>query len=111
DASDIDIANRELEDKRNRGEVSCAECRRLKIKCDKSVPCQSCQRRGCASLCPNGALATGQGTRFVLAATEHLHRRIGKLSNRIRQLEDALCDLHSQHGDSGPHPLLVPDLL
>jgi len=47
---------------------------RLKIKCDKQIPCQSCQvgaaqyasireksvltnstkRRGCASLCPNG---------------------------------------------------------
>ncbi|TFK37315.1 hypothetical protein BDQ12DRAFT_685155 [Crucibulum laeve] len=36
---------RELEMKRNRGEVSCAECRRLKIKCDKQIPCQSCQVR------------------------------------------------------------------
>lgn len=27
---------------------------RLKLKCDKSVPCSSCMRRGCASICPNG---------------------------------------------------------
>src|SRR5258707_6272160 len=84
--------SREIEMERNRGEISCAECRRclvphtpllalshalyvptrLKIKCDKQIPCQSCQvcptqqflmclhltfptkRRGCASLCPNG---------------------------------------------------------
>ncbi|TDL15880.1 hypothetical protein BD410DRAFT_81333 [Rickenella mellea] len=46
---------REIELKRSRGEVSCAECRRLKIKCDKKLPCSSCQRRGCASLCPNGS--------------------------------------------------------
>lgn len=97
---------RELELKRSRGEVSCAECRRLKIKCDKRIPCTSCQRRGCAALCPNGSLATGQGTRFVLAATEHLHRRITKMSGRIRELEDALAALHSKHS-AQPHPLLT----
>ncbi|KAK0205099.1 fungal-specific transcription factor domain-containing protein, partial [Desarmillaria ectypa] len=103
---------RELEQKRNRDnyQVSCAECRRLKIKCDKQIPCQSCQRRGCAALCPNGSLATGQGTRFVLAATEHLHRRIAKLSGRIRQLEDALSSLHSQHS-TDRHPLLQDELI
>jgi hypothetical protein len=57
--------SREIEMKRNRGEISCAECRRcvafytpqlarshpfyvparLKIKCDKQIPCQSCQVR------------------------------------------------------------------
>ncbi|KAF9016385.1 hypothetical protein BDZ89DRAFT_546736 [Hymenopellis radicata] len=41
--------------------------------------------------------ATGQGTRFVLAVTEHLHKRISKLSGRIRQLEDALSSLHAEH--------------
>ncbi|KAI0262363.1 fungal-specific transcription factor domain-containing protein [Gloeopeniophorella convolvens] len=97
--------SREIEMKRNRGEISCAECRRLKIKCDKQIPCQSCQRRGCAALCPNGSLATGQGTRFVIAATEHLHRRITRMSDRIRQLEDALSVLQASHSTE-PHPLL-----
>ncbi|KDQ26287.1 hypothetical protein PLEOSDRAFT_1077318 [Pleurotus ostreatus PC15] len=89
---------RELEMKRNRGE------------CDKQIPCQSCQRRGCAALCPNGSLATGQGTRFVLAATEHLHRRISRLRDRVRQLEDALAALQAKQS-SEPHPLLREDLL
>ncbi|KDR81325.1 hypothetical protein GALMADRAFT_116293 [Galerina marginata CBS 339.88] len=101
---------RELELKRNRVQVSCAECRRLKIKCDKQIPCQSCQRRGCAALCPNGSLSTGQGTRFVLAATEHLHRRIARLSGRIRLLEDALSTIQAKHS-SEPHPLLHEDLI
>ncbi|KAI0046045.1 hypothetical protein FA95DRAFT_1520813 [Auriscalpium vulgare] len=96
---------REIELKRSRGEISCAECRRLKIKCDKQIPCQSCQRRGCAALCPNGSLATGQGTRFVIAATEHLHRRIARMSDRIRQLEDALSVLQASHSKE-PHPIL-----
>ncbi|TFK21657.1 hypothetical protein FA15DRAFT_672344 [Coprinopsis marcescibilis] len=101
---------RELELKRTRGEVSCAECRRLKIKCDKQVPCQSCVRRGCVALCPNGSLSTGQGTRFVLAATEHLHKRIGNLGGRVRQLEDALATLQASHSTE-PHPLLHDDLI
>ncbi|KAI0630478.1 hypothetical protein C8Q77DRAFT_1063524 [Trametes polyzona] len=97
---------REIELKRSRGEISCAECRRLKIRCDKTIPCQSCQRRGCAALCPNGDLATGQGTRFVLAATEHLHRRIAKMSERVHQLEDALAILQAKSSND-PHPLLT----
>ncbi|KAG6888704.1 hypothetical protein C0995_006495 [Termitomyces sp. Mi166 len=52
-----------------------------------------------------GSLSTGQGTRFVLAATEHLHRRIATLSARIRLLEDALMSLQASH------PLLHPDLV
>ena len=48
--------------------------------------------------------------RFVLAATEHLHRRISKLSGRIRQLEDALAALHAKHSTE-IHPLLHEDLM
>lgn len=36
------------------GELACAECRRLKLRCDKNVPCGSCYRRGCESICPLG---------------------------------------------------------
>ncbi|KAF7369259.1 Zn(2)-C6 fungal-type domain-containing protein [Mycena venus] len=105
---------RELEVKRSRGKsiplyLYLMRNARLKIKCDKQIPCQSCVRRGCSALCPNGALATGQGTRFVLAATEHLHRKIARMGERIRMLEDALTALHASKGgaDGAVHPLLV----
>ncbi|KAG2098886.1 hypothetical protein BD769DRAFT_1368676 [Suillus cothurnatus] len=97
------------EQKRSRGAMSCAECRRLKLKCDKTVPCSSCKRRGCSAICPNGSLTTGQGTRFVLADTEKLHQKIAQMSDRIRQLEDALSILHTSPGEQ--HPLLHRDLL
>ncbi|KZT28275.1 hypothetical protein NEOLEDRAFT_1129627 [Neolentinus lepideus HHB14362 ss-1] len=100
----------EQELKRARGAISCAECRRLKLKCDKTIPCSSCKRRGCASICPNGSLTTGQGTRFVLADTEKLHRKIQEMSDRIRQLEDALSILQGTITRE-PHPLLRRDLL
>lgn len=46
----------------------------------------------------------------MLAATEHLHRRIATLSGRIRQLEDALAALQLKHSNE-PHPLLHEDLI
>ncbi|KAK0469060.1 uncharacterized protein EV420DRAFT_1492278 [Desarmillaria tabescens] len=97
------------ESKRSQGRLSCAECR-LKLKCDKTVPCSSCKRRGCSAICPNGSLITGQGTRFVLADTEKLHQKIAHMSDRIRQLEDALMILQSTV-TTEPHPLLDRDLL
>ena len=48
--------------------------------------------------------------RFVLAATEHLHKRIAKMKERIRQLEDALAILQAKSSNE-PHPLLRDDLL
>ncbi|KAF7342041.1 Fungal-trans domain-containing protein [Mycena venus] len=123
----------EKESKRARGALSCAECRRLKLKCDKTVPCSRyssflfgahpddpepeyarrpsyCKRRGCSAICPNGSLITGQGTRFVLADTEKLHHKIATMSDRIRHLEDALAVLQSTVTNE-PHPLLDRDLL
>jgi hypothetical protein len=54
-----------------------------------------------------GALMT-KGTRFVLANTEELHVKIMQMSERIRQLENALS---ASNAGSGPHPLLREDLL
>ncbi|KAJ7702923.1 hypothetical protein B0H16DRAFT_1347279, partial [Mycena metata] len=81
--------------------------RRLKLKCDKTVPCSSCKRRGCSAICPNGSLITGA---FVLADTEKLHTKIATMSDRIRHLEDALAVLQSTV-TSEPHPLLDRELL
>ncbi|KIY46632.1 hypothetical protein FISHEDRAFT_75449 [Fistulina hepatica ATCC 64428] len=104
-------ADDDIELRRARGEISCAECRRLKLKCDKKIPCGSCIRRGCPSICPNGNLTTGQGTsRFVLADTSQLHAKIAEMGQRIRQLEDALAIFQSSVSND-PHPLLRDDLL
>ncbi|THV08656.1 hypothetical protein K435DRAFT_708630 [Dendrothele bispora CBS 962.96] len=96
--------------RRARGEISCAECRRLKLRCDRKNPCSSCVRRGCPSICPNGSLSTGQGSRFVLADTSQLHTKITEMGQRIRQLEDALAIFHSSVSNE-PHPLLREELL
>ncbi|KAJ7146435.1 fungal-specific transcription factor domain-containing protein [Mycena epipterygia] len=90
--------------------TSCAECRRLKLRCDKNVPCGKCVARGCGSICPDGHLTSGKGNRLILANTEELHDRIEHLCGRIRELEDALRVLQETMSDR-PHPLLRTDLL
>jgi hypothetical protein len=107
DPSSQAYLNADLALRRQRGEVACAECRRLKIRCDRGLPCGSCVRRECSSLCPLGTNTTGEGTRFVLAATEHLHNEIGALRERVHVLEMALGGLHGAR-TGGPHPLLLP---
>ncbi|KAJ7337354.1 hypothetical protein DFH08DRAFT_705678 [Mycena albidolilacea] len=92
--------------KRIRGEIACAECRRLKIRCDKTVPCSTCVKRGCGALCPNGTIPPGEGSRFVLAATDHLHQKLIRMEARMHALEDALAILHDTDS-SKPHPLLL----
>ncbi|KAF9078131.1 fungal-specific transcription factor domain-containing protein [Rhodocollybia butyracea] len=98
--------------KRRKGatRLSCAECRRLKLRCDRAIPCSSCVKRGTAAICPDGSLTTGQGNRFVLASTQELHEKIHELATRVRELEDALRSDHSRLTPE-QHPLLSEDLL
>ncbi|TFY53095.1 hypothetical protein EVJ58_g9643 [Rhodofomes roseus] len=104
-------ASTDASSKRNRKRpLSCGECRRLKLKCDRVFPCQSCCKRGCAEICPEGALTGGKGSRFILANTEQLHDKIKSMAERIRSLEEALGQLQSQHSTEG-HPLLRQELL
>ncbi|WVN87270.1 uncharacterized protein L203_102447 [Cryptococcus depauperatus CBS 7841] len=85
-------------EKTGRQSFSCAECRRLKLKCSREWPCTSCEKRGCAQICPNGEMRTGKGKRLILADTAELHQRISLL-------EVALAQSHAKT-TSSPHPLL-----
>ncbi|KAJ3827826.1 fungal-specific transcription factor domain-containing protein [Lentinula raphanica] len=96
--------------KRRGTALSCAECRRLKLKCSRVFPCGNCVKKGCGAICPDGSLTTGKGNRFVLANTEDLHDKISQLATRVRQLEDALAHSH-RISSSQPHPLLSDELL
>ncbi|KAI0826144.1 hypothetical protein BC629DRAFT_1690247 [Irpex lacteus] len=94
------------EARRSRGEIACAECRRLKVRCNRQIPCATCVARGCAALCPNGTLPPGDNSRFVSQATDHLQRRITKMAERMRALEDALAIAQAAES-SQPHSLLA----
>ncbi|OXG79806.1 hypothetical protein C345_05536 [Cryptococcus neoformans A2-102-5] len=40
--------------RKRRPHLNCAECRRLKLKCDRTVPCENCVKRSCQEICPEG---------------------------------------------------------
>ncbi|KAK4702072.1 hypothetical protein P7C70_g4153, partial [Phenoliferia sp. Uapishka_3] len=77
--------NQDGAQRRNRVKLSCAECRRLKLRCDKPGvwPCQTCRKRGCADVCPNGTLRpTGRSSKAQLEVVQ--------LAKRLEELEGVL---------------------
>ncbi|KAJ3986534.1 fungal-specific transcription factor domain-containing protein [Lentinula detonsa] len=92
--------------RRVQGQISCAECRRLKLKCDKKIPCSSCFKRGCSHLCPTKTLSPMPTKRIMTSETAALRKEIQSMSERTKLLEDALSTLQASVS-SEPHPLLV----
>ncbi|KAH8116265.1 fungal-specific transcription factor domain-containing protein [Phellopilus nigrolimitatus] len=85
--------------------MSCAECRRSKLKCDRSFPCSACVRRGCANICPDGTLAATKGNKVLQTQNETLMQTVKRMTTRIHDLEAALGNTQAQISPQ-PHPLL-----
>ncbi|KAJ7090790.1 hypothetical protein B0H15DRAFT_836909 [Mycena belliarum] len=106
---------------RKAGKAPCAECKRLKLKCDKKIPCASCVRRGCEETCPTGTyLPTGRGKRHYLLCFQvnrprltldrtmpteaaRLRRTVAEMEVRIKELETAVTGTCNYHLDYCPH--------
>ncbi|KAK7026392.1 fungal-specific transcription factor domain-containing protein [Favolaschia claudopus] len=73
---------------------SCAECLRLKLRCDKKgPPCTSCVSRGCEGICPDGTLFTsGRGRRSMIFQVAELNTVIARMGERIQSLQEALLN-------------------
>jgi hypothetical protein len=81
----------------------------------RTTPCSPPHRRthirqGQQVSPPPPAATRSSPARFILANTEQLHAKIIQMSDRIRQLEDALGALQATCA-TDPHPLLTQDLL
>ncbi|KLO09670.1 hypothetical protein SCHPADRAFT_1000098 [Schizopora paradoxa] len=97
--------------KRAQGQISCAECRRLKLRCDKKVPCFTCTKRGCSNICPLGTLSSTVDQRPNPDSEEELLKIISVMSDRIHHLEDALRHECTWRSGDSTHPLLKDELL
>ncbi|KAF8506318.1 fungal-specific transcription factor domain-containing protein [Gautieria morchelliformis] len=84
--------------------VSCAECRRLKLRCDRQFPCHNCVKRGLSAICPDGALPTRP--KMLMQEADRLNKRNAELSERIRLLEEGLASIQAGISDE-IHPLLA----
>ncbi|KAF7291357.1 Zn(2)-C6 fungal-type domain-containing protein [Mycena indigotica] len=104
-----------IEMKRARGLMSCAECQRRRLRCDRKIPCSSCVRRGKADICPSGeSQTTPRGRRQTRdKPSTHLTLVLRTMSDRISQLERAIAVAHNDSSTDGElHPLLRdPELL
>ncbi|OCF30850.1 hypothetical protein I317_05061 [Kwoniella heveanensis CBS 569] len=74
DDDDVGSPNKRPQKKRKqRQQFSCAECRRLKLKCDRQIPCANCVRRSCGHLCPERERPQGNaGATGLLSRLETL---------------------------------------
>ncbi|KZP23764.1 hypothetical protein FIBSPDRAFT_1042620 [Athelia psychrophila] len=86
--------------------LACAECRRSKIKCDRIFPCESCVRRGCDNICPNGTLAPTKGNPLLVGQIQRLRNQVKSAEARVEELQNRL-----RAASGGSHPLLQKDTL
>ncbi|ORX41278.1 hypothetical protein BD324DRAFT_613935 [Kockovaella imperatae] len=86
--------------------LSCAECRRLKLKCDREVPCSNCVKRHCKELCPNGIKTTKRSGGLTAQAAEQLQSRLSSLERLLeRHGIDIGQGLHSTANDTRSHAI------
>ncbi|KAH8825481.1 fungal-specific transcription factor domain-containing protein [Flagelloscypha sp. PMI_526] len=102
----VEHQNKLINSRMSRGLVACAECRRMKLKCDKKY---HIVRRECSSICPTGKLTSRRESRTILvqdSSSPNSQNRILQLRERGLQLENALAIAHS-HLSKDIHPLLA----
>ncbi|KAF9499385.1 hypothetical protein BDN71DRAFT_1384144, partial [Pleurotus eryngii] len=61
------------------------------VSLNRVFPCQSCIRRGCAHLCPNGTLASTKGNKVLMAHVNRLTEQVKILTKRVHELESSLA--------------------
>ncbi|ORY30182.1 fungal-specific transcription factor domain-domain-containing protein [Naematelia encephala] len=93
--------------RKQRMHLNCEECRRLKLKCDRQVPCSNCVRRMCSNICPHGSRPKGgsaalESLRDRLATVESL---LSSVQDHSRSSEQDNSMLPPEQLDSGPSSL------
>ncbi|KAG7443528.1 uncharacterized protein BT62DRAFT_935135 [Guyanagaster necrorhizus] len=99
--------------KRRRQALSCTECKRRKIRCDRNQPCAPCVRRGEQSKClwnvvePAEKYATRAEYDELKARVEHLEALVERLTQSQAQSQSqAQAQPHPQPGP--PPPFISP---
>ncbi|KAK2758715.1 hypothetical protein FQN54_003405 [Arachnomyces sp. PD_36] len=75
--------------KRNRVPLSCAPCRNRKLKCNRSVPCENCVKRGDAASC----VYAQAGTRKRNLTNQSASNSPDDMQNRIDRLEGLVLSI------------------
>ncbi|KAF9480387.1 hypothetical protein BDN70DRAFT_616220 [Pholiota conissans] len=95
--------------KRRRQALSCTECKRRKIKCDRNHPCTPCKRRGEESACQWHSIEPVEKY-TTKVEFEHLRNEVTVLRDRCERLENVVRSLMSGGGGGvgGSVPSAIP---
>ncbi|KAJ3548421.1 hypothetical protein NM208_g1007 [Fusarium decemcellulare] len=83
--------------RRPRKPLSCEPCRSAKLRCDRQQPCNTCQRRECATAC------TFRGVRETVQATPLAH--VPNTPERFRQTRSPVSSTAASATDQDPSVL------
>ncbi|TKA56963.1 hypothetical protein B0A53_01364 [Rhodotorula sp. CCFEE 5036] len=92
--SDLAATTNKPKRKRNRAALSCAPCKKRKIKCDRKLPCESCIKRGEQASCRWEQPKVEPPPQIFALAVEHeqLKRRVFVLEQALARLAPDLFD-------------------
>ncbi|KAJ5087971.1 hypothetical protein N7456_011587 [Penicillium angulare] len=83
-----DPEEKHRESKRPRMAISCSECRRRKIKCDRNIPCMACVRRGMPGSCrwENAKVEPSPQPFALKTQVDDLQRQLESLQETLKTL-------------------------
>lgn len=88
--------------KRSRESLVCNQCRKSKLRCDRSLPCSGCVRRNEGEACSYQRLPTSRLDPNLHAAAED---RLLHLESTVRQLMRTQTSSHSENGLLSARPV------
>lgn len=88
-----DPDDKQRDSKRPRMAISCSECRRRKIKCDRSVPCMACVKRGVPGSCrwENAKVEPSPQPFALKTQVDELQRRLDTLQETLQSLPSQIA--------------------
>ncbi|GAA5983587.1 hypothetical protein JCM10908_000344 [Rhodotorula pacifica] len=113
---DSELPSTKPKRKRNRAALSCAPCKKRKIKCDRKLPCESCIKRGEQASCRWEQPKVEPPPQIFALAVEHeqLKRRVAILEQALARLAPDVFDglasanAHTTHQHLPEMPLPDP---
>ncbi|KAJ5628499.1 hypothetical protein N7490_010727 [Penicillium lividum] len=108
DSGNDDDHDDKRDTKRPRMAISCSECRRRKIKCDRSVPCMACVKRGVPGSCnwENTKVEPSPQPFALRTQVDELQRRLDTLQRSLlllpSEIAKAVAGAQQQSGITPP---------
>ncbi|KAI3319167.1 hypothetical protein HD806DRAFT_510191 [Xylariaceae sp. AK1471] len=84
--------------RRDKPQLSCNLCKRMKLRCDRQQPCGTCEKRGLSLSC---AYMQGSSTSLLADASGPSQRSPVTVQGRIHQLENLVMSM-MQQASTGP---------